>query len=86
MHNYTHWKPYFTLEEWEKFEKNMTDRKPSKRKVYGEPWGKKQGLKKYQRHTIVEYIDDCFPWEETEEGRKYWVDLQQTLKERYDSA
>lgn len=84
MKNYKDYKRYFTQEEWEKFEANMS-LKISYTSVPNQ-WGNKEGLENYKRNTIIEYLYNAFPWNETPEGCQYWFDLKDTLKLRYEST
>lgn len=75
---------YFTQEEWEKFEANMTLKGHFKREVFS-GWGYEKGLEDYRKDNIIQYIDSAFPWDETPEGEGYWNKLQETLRARYAS-
>jgi hypothetical protein len=91
MKNYKDFKQYFTKEEWEKFEANMSpDRKYERDAEPGtiddDSWGQLQGLKRFQRHNVRQYINDAFPWDETPEGRDYWLNLKETLYKREFSS
>lgn len=85
MKNYKDYKQYFTQEEWQKFEANMSPKIPYKRDA-NSGWGCEIGLEDYRKNNIVQYIDSAFPWDETPEGDFYWNKLQETLRARYAST
>lgn len=87
MKNYKYYKQYFTQEEWEKFEANMSPDKKYLRNaeednINEDSWGQLQGLERFQRHNARQYINDAFPWDETPEGRHYWLDLKEIIYKR----
>lgn len=82
MKNYKDFKQYFTKDEWEKFEANMSPDKKYKRQISDDVWGYKLGLEKYKKKNVSDYLDVSFPWDETPEGRNYWNNLQTELARR----
>jgi len=88
MKNYKDFKQYFTKEEWEKFEANMSPKRKYKRNaekkdtINEDSWGQLQGLERYQRHNVNQYLNDAFPWDETPEGHYYWLHLKEILYKR----
>jgi hypothetical protein len=87
MKNYKDFKQYFTKDEWEKFEANMLPEKKYVRNgepgtINDESWGQLQGLENFKRHNVSKYLNDAFPWDETPEGREYWLKLKQIIHKR----
>jgi len=87
MKNYKDFKQYFTKEEWEKFEANMSPDKKYLRNaepgtINDDSWGQLQGLENFQRDNVRQYLNDAFPWEETPEKKNYWLDLKEIIYKR----
>jgi len=87
MKNYKDFKQYFTKDEWEKFEANMSpdiiyNRNADLSSIDDDSWGQLQGIERFQRHKVTQYINDAFPWDETPEGRDYWLELKEILYKR----
>jgi hypothetical protein len=87
MRNYKDFKQYFTKDEWEKFEANMSpdiiyNRNADLSSIDDDSWGQLQGLENFERRNVTQYINDAFPWDETPEGRGYWLDLKEIIFKR----
>jgi len=90
MKNYKDFKQFFTKDEWEKFEANMSPDKKYQRNfeegTFNDiSWGQLQGLERFQRDNVRQYVNDAFPWDETPEGRGYWRNLKEILYQRETS-